>query len=347
MFNKHLHTYLLPFIACLVFSCVSDSPDYTAPDNETELTFTVAELSRASVTTGINTPGSKFAVYGDIKVSEASNADPTIIFNKTEVEYVGNTWSYDNTQYWFPKHDHSFVAIFPVSIVSPENDPQYSGSELSFTYTIPASSENEIAKNDVVDILGATHRRYYEPGDVVLPVSLRFSHMMTLINIGMSMNDNVMGTDAYIQLKKIEFSGLKNKATFKILPAQILSNNQTDDRLIDVIDQEGETKMTIEFAESKKIMNLAETVSLFDANDAIIMLPQEFAADSQAKIIFTYAVNDEQETAQVSCPLKLMKWESGKSYLYNFMIERTGVKFDNYEINPWNTIRQEDDIIVD
>lgn len=320
---------LLIFAGCLASSCTSDSPEDVV-GNGSEVKFTVSDLSRASVKTSIN----QFAVYGDMK-SVDYNTEPYVVFDKTEVQYRENNWSYNGIQYWFPRHEYSFVAIHPISVLGNDNTPDYSDSELSFTYTLPVSDGNKVIANDVSDILGATHRRYYGEG-ASLPVSFTFSHLMSLINVAPALDDNVMAPDAYLQVRKLELTGLKSKATFSILPAPRLSNNQTDDRVIEVTGQEGEANLAIEFATPKKIMNHGGNVRLFDANDAIIMLPQTFTADSQSQIILTYTINDGTETKEMSSPLKLLVWESGKSYTYKLTLDRTGLIFGTTTITNWS-----------
>lgn len=324
------------FITCLLSSCSSDAPD-NVDSKGSEMSFTVSELSRATVTTTINIPGSKFAVYGDRKLSVDNNTEPSVIFNKIEVEYIDNSWSYNNPQYWFTNNEHSFVAVYPVSVLEPDNKPQYSNSKLSFTYILPTSDGNKVKPNDVIDILTATHRRLYYQGNDT-PISLRFSHLLSLINIAPALDDNLMDMDAYILFHKLELTGLKTKATFNVLPAQRLSNNQTDDRVIEVTGQDGEGNMAIEFAEPKKIMNRRGNVRLFDDNDAIIMLPQTFGSDSQAEIILTYTLNNDTRQKQLSIPLDLLGWESGKSYTYRFTIDRNGPRFDTTTITSWEML---------
>lgn len=336
MDSKLTYLYLLSFVACLLSSCSSDAPDNVDPKGS-EMSFTVSELSRAAVTTTINIPGSKFAVYGDRKFPVDNNTEPSVIFNKTEVEYINNSWSYNNPQYWFPNNEHSFVAVYPVSVLDTDNKPQYSNSKLSFTYTLPTSDGINVKPNDVTDILAATHRRLYYQGDGI-PVSLRFSHLLSLINIAPALDDNLMDMEAYIQFHKLELTGLKTKATFNILPAQRLSNNQTDDRVIDVSGHEGEGNLTIEFNEPKKIMNRRDNVKLFDDNDAIIMLPQIFGSDTQTKLVLTYTLNNDTQTKQLSIPLDLLGWESGKSYTYRFTIGRNGPHFDTTTITSWEML---------
>lgn len=276
-----------------------------------------------------------------MKSSKDGNAAPIVIFDKTEVEYRNDGWYYDNTSYWFPKYEHSFVAICPLSVLETGNNPRYSNSRLSFTYTIPTSG----GTGDASDIIAATHRRFYDlPEDsfVIVAknrVTLKFAHILSLINFAPALNDNIMDEDEYIMFHKMELSGVKTKAEFNILPASRQSNDQTDDMVIDVTGHEGgETDFTIGFAEPIKVVNGRENVS-FEDKDAIIMLPQTFAADSDAKITFYYTVNDGTTIKQIYLPLKNMqKWEPGKRYTYKFTIDRTGLHSEETTITDWEAL---------
>lgn len=338
MKNSNLtYLFLLLSSACLLYSCASETPS-PEPGKSREVAFDVSDNTRASITTELN----EFAVFGDMKFPANDAADPSVLFNNTKVEYINGKWTHGTVQYWFPQHEHSFVAIAPSAVLSPDNNPEYKNSQLSFSYTMPTSGyDNSVNHNDVSDILYATHRRLYDSNDVNSTIYFRFNHLMTLINIAPALSNKAFGADTYIQITKIEFTGLKNNATFKIQPAERLSNSQTDDRVIEVTDHEGETTMTIEFAEPKKIMNLAAGVSLFDANDAIIMLPQTFAADSQAEIIFTYTQNGDPEEATITCPLKLFNWEPGRSYTYKFTYNGLRLTLSETDIANWEDMKFE------
>ncbi|MDE5808489.1 MAG: fimbrillin family protein [Muribaculaceae bacterium] len=330
-------TYLLTFLACatcLLSSCSSDTPDVPAAGKGSEVSFDVSDITRASVTTSFN----QFAVYGDRKSSESPESDQTVIFNKTEVNYKDGGWSYEGVQYWIPKNEHSFVAISPVSALETSGNPQYSNSRLSFTYIIPTTENKVSAHSDVADILAATHRRLHNDGDTNTTTTFRFAHVMSLINLAPALDDNVMNPDEYIQIHKMELSGFKTKADFSIVPAQRQSASPTDDRVIEITGQERDGTLTIDFATPVKVANDRKNVSLFDANNAIIMLPQNFSADSEAKIIIHYTANNDESMKQGTLPLKNQKWESGKSYTYRFTISRTGLRPDETTISNWDVL---------
>lgn len=341
---KLTYLYFLSFVVCLLSSCTSDTPDVD-PGKGAEMYFDVSDQTRAAVTTSID----EFVVYGDIKSPTNETSNSVVMFNKTKVEYKNGSWSYDDTQYWIPNYEHSFVAIHPGVIFENGNAPKYLNSELSFEYSIPAAGGILSSTSDVADILVATHRRLYKKvgsvSDLENKVTLKFGHVMSLINIAPALNDNGMSRDGYIQFHKLELSGVKSKAQFNIAPAQRQSNSQTDDMTIDVNGQE-EGNLTIVLKTPVKVGNDTKNVRLFADNDAIIMLPQAFAADSESVITLYYTTNDDTSMNEVSLPLKNLKWESGKSYMYKFTLERSGLVIDSCEINPWNVVKGED-ITVD
>lgn len=346
---KQTYIFVISFVAFLLSSCASDVADDVEVSKGCEMSFAVAGITRASVTTSFN----EFTVYGDLRNAEEASSHRVVLFDKTKVEYKGSEWTYAGTQYWFPNREHSFVAVSPSSALE-SAAPLYSNSRLSFTYTIPVTNGILKKNSDVSDIIVATHRKYYELDEknsfVVDPqtkVTLNFGHLLSLINLAPAFSDNILKEDAYMLIHKVELSGFKTKADFKITPASLQSNAQTDDMVVEVdARKDGEGTLTIEFANPVKIFNNGQNVTLFDSNDAILMLPQDFADDSEAKITLYYKFNDDPAENKDSILLNNLKWESGKSYLYKFTFGRIGVNFDSYEINPWNVIRG-DEIVVD
>lgn len=333
-------TYLLISIPVLASSCSSDTIDDTGLTRGAELSFKVSNisnLSRGSVANSI----SRFVVYGDVKSTEEESASPVLLFNKTNVEYKNDNWTYDGIQYWIPNHEHSFVAVSPVKLMESATNLQYLNSKLSFDYTVPSQSE-------VADILIATHRRLYINNESASTsensITFSFSHLLSLINFAPSFSDNKLSHDAYIMFHKLEFSGLTTKAHFDILPASRVSGNLTYDMEVDITGSEN-GDYSIDFTNPVRIENNAQNHKLFADDDAIILLPQAFAIDSEASITLSYTVNDDKTMNYVNIPLKELKWESGRSYTYNFSIERSGVVLGTCEINPWNVIPGEEIVV--
>ena len=300
------------------------------------MSFDVAPETRA-MTTVIN----EFSVYGDKKFP-TDNIDPVVIFNKTSVFKLDGDWYYNDTQYWFPKHEHSFVAVSPSSALESESTPQYYGSGLSFVYTMPTYSGREMQdaqiKSDLKDIVAATHRRLYNEDDKVGAISLRFGHLLSMVNFAPKFDDKTLNPDDYIQFHKLEISGLKKKANIAITPAPLLENPQTDDRIIEFSGHDGNDKLTITFVKDKIVEN-GKQIDMFADTDALIMLPQLFEASSEATVRFTYSFKDESENLrQGTISLIGQEWKPGSSYTYHFTVDKIGLNLGTAAIQEWNLL---------
>lgn len=336
---KYLITALLA--GCMLTACSSDEPEASS----CEMKFDIYSLSR-SVTTISTITENPFAIFGDMIPKESAD-DPstrTVVYENTPVKFINSAWTTPDPQYWYHNHLHSFVAVHPASLFTmADATTQYLNSQLSFSYTLPSDYKL------TTDILAATHRRHYiddreydKDGNLVRGgadvVYLRFAHLMSQINLAPALADNIMDEEEYIEFRKIELSGFKTKATFKVTPASLLTATQTDDREIEVTGQGEEGSYAIEFKTPVKVKNDRKNVNLFDDDEAIIMVPQTFGADSEAEISFYYTINNDPSIKQVTLPLKIQTWATGKSYTYKFKIDRTGPHFASPIITDWDVI---------
>ncbi|MDE6267290.1 MAG: fimbrillin family protein [Muribaculaceae bacterium] len=318
------------------YACSSDSDYEQEADRGIEMSFDVPSESRA-ITTSID----EFSVYGDMKLLSGVQ-DPIVIFNKTTVVNRDGAWCYDGTQYWFPKHEHSFVAVSPSSALESEVSPQYYGSELSFAYTFPTYSDKEMQetqdKSDIIDIVAATHRRSYNEDDKVDVISLRFGHLLSMINFAPKLDDKTIRGDDYIQFHKLEISGLRKKARIAVTPAPLMENPRTDDRLIEFSEYEGNDNLTITFNSSKTVYN-GQQINIFANDDAIVMLPQFFEASSEATVRFTYSFKDDPENLRVgTLSLRGQEWKPATAYTYNFTVDKIGLNLVTTTIKKWDSV---------
>lgn len=339
MASKLAYIFIFTLLAGSISSCTSDEAGDLDTDKKA-VEFDVSSDTRASVTTtsDINSEGSRFVVFGDLKPRDTDMKDPLVFMNNTIVEYRNGNWNYEGIHYWAPYFEHSFIAIHPASVVE-VSDHAYSGSRLSFNYEIPTAEGNSVKKDDITDIISATHRRLYVHGDEAHTVSFRFGHLLSLINLSAAFDDNTLGATDFIEFHKLELSGFSTKATFNLLPSPLQLNNQTDDREISVSGQDGSGNLTVEFATPVKIGNNREYTGFFADNDAILMLPQSFEAASEAKFILSYtASNEPTRMKQATLPLRNMNWAVGNRYSYRFTITRTGIVIDNTDITDWDKL---------
>lgn len=284
-------------------SCSSDVPENGRLDTGSELTFTASDLSRASVTTGLNYEGSRFAVYGDMKYQ---NNSKTTVFDNTIVTYSAGKWGYDNIQYWFPLFEYSFVAIHPADAGS----ATYSNSSLSLTYSLP---ENFAEASDIV---AATHRRIHKenPPSPASPVNLAFFHVLSRVNFRLTNT----GAADIVRVNEIKLDGINRTGTLTVTPAPLLSGSQTDD-------------YDFSWSGISNIGNLTagisvdvpenETRPLFPDDNALFMVPQPDNKGVIMHISYTLidaGADDEQLTLTAQAPIG--GWESGKIYTYSISI---------------------------
>lgn len=341
-------------VGWLLSSCVSNVPDQEEIVQGDEMQFTTAEATRASITTKLDTNGSKFVIFADKKFT-GSNSHPLIKFyNGVKVEYKGK-WNSETPDYWYPDNEYSFVALYPYSLISNPYviNRKYEDSAISFTYSIQRNGI-EVQKTDFDDILIATHRRKIgEHKDGLLtayeksPVNLKFQHIMAVLDITPAVVDPLMyaGDDEskldpdpnfndqiikneYIQFRKVEFYGFQTKADISVTPSQLNSATQTydNDVTVDVDYKLPFAKMTIEFTEqtAQHIVNNFPNCSIFEKDDAMIMLPHTLAEDS--KIEMTYTVNLDTAEDPVIRHITIhpgpLKLEAGKYYKLCFTVEK-------------------------
>lgn len=338
----------------LLSSCQSDSPDNIASDSQIEFNPAPENVTRGALTTTLQTNGSKFVIFADKKFT-GSNSHPLIKFyNGVKVEYQGK-WNSETPDYWYPDNEYSFVALYPYSLISNPYviNRKYEDSAISFTYSIQRNGI-EVQKTDFDDILIATHRRKIgEHKDGLLtayeksPVNLKFQHIMAVLDITPAVVDPLMyaGDDEskldpdpnfndqiikneYIQFRKVEFYGFQTKADISVTPSQLNSATQTydNDVTVDVDYKLPFAKMTIEFTEqtAQHIVNNFPNCSIFEKDDAMIMLPHTLAEDS--KIEMTYTVNLDTAEDPVIRHITIhpgpLKLEAGKYYKLCFTVEK-------------------------
>lgn len=329
------HTLLLLTALCLTVACEKQEPKSQLQSSAME--FDVAGITRAASTTSQNITEYPFAVYGDMTFIE--NGSRIEIFNGSKVYYEGN-WKYTDTQYWFPNHNHSFIALYPYPDIANTvclSDTQYtSDSKLKFTYTYPLSDYKK-----ATDVLVATHRRKYTEGNAT-PVGLIFAHILSNINIQVSYT-NPNADAVPLLMNSITFNNIPVEANYAITPAPLTGNSvMTPDYVSDPDSFRGWTitkhdNLTINFPESgKEVRYVApggQPHQLFSNNDTLLLLPNPKAPTEMIVEYTTYDDNGAHaNTEQLSIP---QGWQPGFSYTLSISFTNGKVEF-SVTVTEWN-----------
>lgn len=320
MHPKLLYIILLITAARLVSACSSHDPADITSDSE--MAFVVSDdQSRAAVVSSLNSAGSEFAIYGDMKFKDNPKL---IVFDNAIVRYNNGNWVYDEPQYWFPQHEHSFVAMLPAAAEG-LTGTGYSDSKLSFKYTLPADY------TAASDLMVATHRRLYQTNTSSV-VALKFSHIMSRIDFKVK-NDKAADI---VRVTRIALEGVNKTGAFAITPAPLTSGQQTDDynttSWTDLTDKGPlVADISIDIPEN-------QTRPLFPDDNALFIIPQP---DNNAVILhITYTLidagaNDEQLTLTAQAPIG--GWQQGKVYTYSLDIEEITKEINlTVSVKPWH-----------
>ncbi len=339
LFIKHLMIFfkptyhpLLTASLCLMASCASDVPETPVPEDEVR--FETFVTSRSTLTTNDNLRNNSFAVFGDLKSETAAASDaPLCIFNNCEVKYTDGYWKYAHAQYWFPNHEHSFVALHPAN-ASCVSHIQYSNNQLNFTYTSPLDDYKKAS-----DLLVAAHRRNYVEGQAkAAPVRFRFDHILSNVNIRVSYYNPNKGARP-LSVNSIAFKNIPVAATYSIAPAKLAGNFSTYDyannlSLFEGLTITGKDNLNIEFngADARNILPDGKPYDLFSGHDALLLLPNPDASIEMAVSYTTYPggiQHDESETLTI--PVSLLP---GYSYTLLLSLRDDKLKF-SFEVAEW------------
>lgn len=338
MYARLNRLYVLSvFVVCMSLSCTSGRLGDPAAGS-LELSFEASELTRASVTTDDALKAQGFAVYGDMKFErDDERIPPTVIFNGTAVTYNDNKWSYTGTQYWFPRHEHSFVAVHPADAAG-MYDTTYSGSQLSFKYKLPDDYK------ETRDLMVAAHRRKVpedNPSYSADPVRFKFFHILSRVDFKVT---NAGAADI-LKVTNITLEGVNKTGTFSIVPAPLLSGSgQTDDYdsswsgISDKGTLTADINVEIPEFDNVEIPEYAAR-SLFPDDNALFVIPQP---DNNSVIMkITYTLNEggaDIETLTLTAETPVGGWQPGKMYTYSLSVEETSKEiYLTVSVKPWQT----------
>ncbi len=333
MYLKLRYIIILIALCGLMTSCTSDTTAEPDAGAAVEVTFVTADPSRAVALSGINTEGSSFAIYGDNKFM---NSDHFMnVFCGDPVTYRSGKWTYNGTQYWFPKYEYSFVAVYPAEAKG-MSEAEYAASRLSFAYTLPETY------SEASDLMVATHRRLcqYDENSTSSPqpVNLQFQHIMSRINFKVT-NDKAADT---VRVTEIKLDGLNRTGSFTIIPAPLLAGSrQTDDYDFAWSDISNKADLT---ADIRVDIPENESRELFPNGNALFMVPQPDNNSVMMHITYTLidaGANDEQLTLHAQTPIG--GWEPGKIYTYGLSVsEITKEICLTVSVKPWHPEKNTD-----
>lgn len=354
---------ILPMIvaamACAT-SCASDpEPDALESGEVMQFEAMEAPASRTIITKDANITKKPFMVFGEVNRTGVFYQGIQRIFTGDKVTYNSTTknWTYDTSIYWLMGQEHSFVAVHPAYIQEIPEKIEYKDSRISFTYETPL--DEDCYYKESTDILIAAHRRIYNL-DRAGAVKFRFKHILTRLDIAPALEEALMypdetdkskypdNADEYIQIHRIEIYGLRTKASFSFASDHLVPGAvQTDDwsETYD-LDLNSVKPIKLEFRDDTiKVTNNNQNVSVFDDDNALLLLPQKIG--DGVYVIVYYTVNGDHTVndliRKITFPLSgISEWEVGKKYTYKFSFQKAYTD----QIKPGSLTWEVDDMSI-
>ncbi len=335
MFINRLKRFMLvPAVMLGMAACQSGADEPDGGGHGDAMTFTTEVTSRTSVVSNSSLKQSPIVLFGDMKFGTK-----LVVFNGTYLTFDDDSqkWMYTGTQYWFPKHEHSFAAYHPAD-ASGLSDVRYSDSKLFFTYTYPIDNYK-----NTTDLLIATHRRLYVEEGIADPVRLKFSHILSNISVDVKVKAPPVEVQS-LTVNKIIFKNIPSKASYEVTAADLTAGSSStydyanDDATFYGWTVEERADLVMQFPasgeNSRIIPNDQKSHSLFTGSDALLLLPNP---DSNTEMLISYTTTDAtgslvyDKTDKVTIP---NDWKPGLSYLLALTIINGKTQF-SIEVADW------------
>ena len=304
---------LLAVATVLAITGCSQNEEFENAGQKAEINFTpvVKKSVRAALMDDTLLKGEKggFKTYAFNVGSDGNGALTKSIMNGVEVTYKTDAWKYDGAYYWPSDSKVKFFAYAPA-----KSTAQFAAGTITYTVPAVASQEDLVIAN--TEALSST--------DATLGVSLAFTHALAQVNF------SVKGEgDFTYKLSNVEIQGAANEGTYSFGDKWTVTG--TAGTYVYPIGG------TVEIPKS-------ETKVLDQKDGALMLLPQEFVAESGAKILVSYTVIDSNNDVIYTATNKEVKlasttaWQIGKKIRYTLTLTNGAkpISFATPTITPWN-----------
>ncbi len=333
----HRLKYTVQMTAALLLlsACQSgaDEPEVTY----NEMVFATEVSSRAYPVSNSNITSLPFAVFGDMTgTDDSADNNPVKIYDDTEVKYDASVkqWLCEDTRYWFPHFQYSFVALHPAKAAClSDYDYSVSDNQLSFTYKQPDDYKT------TSDLLIATHRRNYNEG-VTFPVSFTFKHILSNINIAVTYINPAPGT-LPLKITGITFKNIPTGARYAVSPASLSPdgimtyNFAYEPGTLDgwTIHDTGDVEINSSEEYIASIPNDDKRHEVFTENNPLFLLPNP-KDDTVMEVKYT-VLDDNGGSKEYTDTTVIPKgWMPGRKYLLSLQIKNERTQF-SIDVIDW------------
>lgn len=330
--KKHCAATLGIGVIAVLAGCASTSEEPESPTARQAMRFGVKiDESRAIVTNEtLKADGESFSVWSTFsRDDEEQTVAPILLFDGETVTRSEGTWSYENTQYWFPKYDYQFRAIYPAGM---------DGVSTSFDETTGNLSLKNFDTTKGIDLMAAATtvaaavtETYENPDVTPAPVNMEFKHLLSRITFSGHSDENLHGTGRKIIVTGVTVGGFRTKGDV------VFSTNEDGTQSATWTLSDPDENSVVTLTPTDGIELSYEGTDLFAGDNAILVAPQSIPTNAYIEINYKYNLEvDYPHKARANLRVSgLTRWEAGKSYRYPFTFN-DAVFFDLPTVDPWS-----------
>lgn len=316
-------------LLAFVSSCAKVSID--KPDQaEQYIDFSTSVETKALVESSADM--TEFAVWGYYTDADGNYVD---VFGRidhkdtgVEVRKESGAWVYDNLRRWQLGVPYDFFAVYPADVPGVSLQSAVEPLLTVTGYNISANTEADLMLATASDII-------YQDGDVTQPVSFRFSHLLSRIDLVCRpySEQTVDGYEPRVHSAKLY--GLGTEASFS--SGQFTAGNAQRNGW--TVSEETLTTENSPFAEATIPAGGQEINVRTELMSDVLVFPQQTFRPGMAFKVEWSATGDGTTRSSVIelISLPLEAWVGGKHYVYTFTISPEGrIIFDTPSVQKWD-----------
>lgn len=274
----------------------------------------------------------EFAVWGYYADADGNYVD---VFGRIDQEDTGvevrkenGNWVYDDLRCWQFGVPYDFFAVYPADVPGVSLQSAVEPLLTVTGYDISANTEADLMLATASDII-------YQDGDVTQPVSFRFSHLLSRIDLVCRpySEQTVDGYEPRVHSAKLY--GLGTEASFS--SGQFTAGNAQRNGW--TVSEESLTTENSPFAEATIPAGGQEINVRTELMSDVLVFPQQTFRPGMAFKVEWSATGDGTTRSSVIelISLPLEAWVGGKHYVYTFTISPEGrIIFDTPSVQKWD-----------
>ena len=242
-----------------------------------------------------------------------TNGTANIFENEAVTKNNAGVWSYavENTQYWIPGNNYSFVGVV-------DGDVEVDANACNMPLTIATSLSNQ------KDVLYATQSRSYN-GETVTPVHFDFEHLLAKVKFTAKNTVTTQYSELYYTVESIVITNADNEAVYSIANGTWTpsSTYTAEFGAVTTSNDAGATASNLAYGQNA------------ESNYELLVLPQQNKS-LNIKVNYTLHKDDWYQTYEKEMTAANLNIEKGRAYNFVLALGNPGASIDfTAEVEDW------------